>query len=447
MKMIAIILAAASLNIYAMSPSDIIRDTSENAEFMMVAHRADWRSAPENSLPAIYSSIEKGATVIELDLRKTLDGHIVIMHDSTITRTTNGSGSVSSMTLEEIKQYNLLEKQGGETPVTQYKVPTLQEVIEAIDGRALINLDKAWEIREDIYQILQENEAVDIGLFKSSDDPETIQKFLDQDERILYMHILKESNVGDIEAFDRHTPVAYEIMFTHRSQPHIQPELLKNLSNDSRIWVNSLWYGLAANYTDETSHLTPESGWGILMNDMYVSMIQTDNIDELSSYINNEPKKDNTRDILVIADEFDTKGPGISYYDSTNDNVGGASRVYDSVDVCDTNGSIHLCWVSQGEWINYTIEVPKNGYYDVSARVSARQQSAGAFFLEFENQNHLHHEVNNTSNHSLFFLQEIGEIYLRKGIQTMTFRVDDSSSNINFNLNYFLLEKSSSVSK
>ncbi|MGF1720682.1 carbohydrate-binding protein [Vibrio kyushuensis] len=443
MKKLALLIAATSLSAQAMSPEEILKDTSANAEVMVVAHRADWRSAPENSIPAIHSAIEQGVLVVELDFKKTLDGHIVVAHDQTIDRTTNGSGRIDQMTLAQVQQYYLRGKQGGEMPITEYKIPTLEEVIDAADGRALINLDHAWGLRDDIYRILEENNAINIGLFKSNDDPRVVQEFLDQDNNVLYMHIVRESNADHIEQFDRHTPAAYEMVFSHHSEAHVQPDLLESLSKDSRIWVNSLWYGLGAGYTDEASHLNPDQGWGVLLNDMYTSMIQTDNIEEITHYIEhgsaNSKKKDET--VVVMADAFGTKGPGVSYYDTTPDNKGSVSRAYDSVDICDTNGAVHLCWIRNGEWINYTVDVPKTGSYTVSARVSARQQEAGAFFLEFEGQETLRHEVKNTSSHSLFFIQEVGEIFLKKGEHSMTFRVDDSSNNTNFNVNYFKLER------
>ena len=72
----------------------------DNKEITVVAHRADWRYAPENSLAAIESSIRLGADVVELDVQKTKDGQLILMHDKTLDRTTTGKGKVAEWTLD-----------------------------------------------------------------------------------------------------------------------------------------------------------------------------------------------------------------------------------------------------------------------------------------------------------------------------------------------------------
>ena len=70
---------------------------------LIVSHRADWRNAPENSLQAIQNCIDMGADMVEIDLKKTKDGHLVLMHDKTINRTMTGTGSRVVMVLSCIK--------------------------------------------------------------------------------------------------------------------------------------------------------------------------------------------------------------------------------------------------------------------------------------------------------------------------------------------------------
>ena len=68
----------------------------------VVAHRGDWRHAPENSIAAIKSAISIGADMVEIDIQKTKDGDFVLMHDNSIDRTTNGKGYVSNYTIKEL---------------------------------------------------------------------------------------------------------------------------------------------------------------------------------------------------------------------------------------------------------------------------------------------------------------------------------------------------------
>ena len=96
---------------------------------VMIGHRGNPSQAPENSLSGFIKAYENGADVFEVDVEITKDGEIVIMHDNTINRTTNytGTATVNQMTLEEIKKYNLKALNGS---ISDEKVPTLREVFE-----------------------------------------------------------------------------------------------------------------------------------------------------------------------------------------------------------------------------------------------------------------------------------------------------------------------------
>ena len=99
---------------------------------MVIAHRADWRSFPENSIEAIRSAIKLGVDMVEIDVRRTKDGSLVLMHDETIDRTTNGSGKVSELTFDEIR---LLRLMSGVGVPTDFKVPTLKEALLECKGK------------------------------------------------------------------------------------------------------------------------------------------------------------------------------------------------------------------------------------------------------------------------------------------------------------------------
>ncbi len=109
---------------------------SSSTNVLVVAHRGDWRHAPENSIKGIENSIEMGVDIVEIDVRKTKDNQLVLMHDGTIDRTTNGKGKVSDFTLDELHQFYLKNNQGGkDAELTDQKIPTLEEVMMAFDGQ------------------------------------------------------------------------------------------------------------------------------------------------------------------------------------------------------------------------------------------------------------------------------------------------------------------------
>src|SRR5690606_30901641 len=117
-------------------------ETPQANDVMVVAHRACWRDAPENSLPAINACIQMGVDMIEIGVHFTADGQLIIMHDDTVDRTTNGSGQISDLTLAQIKELFLKEELGGpDAALTEHKAPTLAEAMAAVRGNILVNLD------------------------------------------------------------------------------------------------------------------------------------------------------------------------------------------------------------------------------------------------------------------------------------------------------------------
>jgi len=93
---------------------------------IVTGHRGAMGSEPENTLRSFRRAVREGCDEIELDLRVTADGHLVVLHDATVDRTTNGSGAVAEMTLDEVRS---LDAGLGE------QVPTWAEAVAAVDVR------------------------------------------------------------------------------------------------------------------------------------------------------------------------------------------------------------------------------------------------------------------------------------------------------------------------
>ena len=101
-----------------------------------VAHRGVSNLRPENSLSGVEMAIEKGATHIELDAYISTDNHIIMMHDASIDRMTNGSGEIEKMTLEELRQYKLGYLDGFK--VVEEDIPTIDDVMLAMKDTDVI---------------------------------------------------------------------------------------------------------------------------------------------------------------------------------------------------------------------------------------------------------------------------------------------------------------------
>ena len=102
------------------------------------AHRGFSLQYPENTMTAFRKALEVGADGIEMDARLTLDGQIVIMHDSTIDRTTNGKGKVRDLPLKEILGLDAGIKKG--VVFENERVPTLEQVFAELGGKLLLNI-------------------------------------------------------------------------------------------------------------------------------------------------------------------------------------------------------------------------------------------------------------------------------------------------------------------
>lgn len=100
------------------------------------AHRGFCSKYPENTLLAFEKAIEEGVDGLENDVQLTKDGHIVIMHDESVDRTTNGSGWVKDYTLEQLKELDASEKFAGQFGVQ--RVPTLREYLELVKDQPVI---------------------------------------------------------------------------------------------------------------------------------------------------------------------------------------------------------------------------------------------------------------------------------------------------------------------
>lgn len=121
--------------------------------FIKIAHRGASAYEPENTLRSFERAIELKADMIELDVRQSIDGHLVVMHDDTVDRTTDSTGLVSLKTLSELKELNAGK---GE------KIPTLDEVIELGRDRAKLVIELKENGCEDkVVDLIHKNNLTD----------------------------------------------------------------------------------------------------------------------------------------------------------------------------------------------------------------------------------------------------------------------------------------------
>jgi len=117
----------------------IVGGCSRAEHLVVTAHRGASYVAPENTLSAMSAAVESGAEFAELDVGLTRDGQVVLMHDRTVDRTTNGTGDLGAFSLEELEALEagswFSEEFGGEP------IPTLREVIQFARGKLKLNIE------------------------------------------------------------------------------------------------------------------------------------------------------------------------------------------------------------------------------------------------------------------------------------------------------------------
>ena len=134
-----LLIAAISITIFYISCSEINKtQTVKLPERGLCAHRGAMETHPENTIPAFLAAVEAGAQMIEFDVWLTKDNQMVVIHDETVDRTTNGKGKVSELTLAEIKKLDAGSwKSSDFAGVT---VPTLQEVFAKMPYNIWLNV-------------------------------------------------------------------------------------------------------------------------------------------------------------------------------------------------------------------------------------------------------------------------------------------------------------------
>jgi len=121
--------------------------------FFVVAHRGASGYEPENTLTSVRRAVEMGADAVEVDVRVSRDGALVVIHDETVDRTTNGSGRVDELTLKELRS---LDAGMGE------KIPLLEEVVEAVKGEVVLVVElKVPEAAEPSLKLVSEKGLLD----------------------------------------------------------------------------------------------------------------------------------------------------------------------------------------------------------------------------------------------------------------------------------------------
>src|SRR5215831_2061098 len=120
-------------------PALALMAAGETRHVVAIAHRGEHLHHPENTIPAFEEAIRLGADFIEVDVQTTADGKLVLSHDGTVDRCTNGTGKVSEMTFEQMEALDAGIKTSAEFAGT--RIPTFDQVLDLARGKIGVYVD------------------------------------------------------------------------------------------------------------------------------------------------------------------------------------------------------------------------------------------------------------------------------------------------------------------
>lgn len=261
----------------------------EDKSVLVAAHRGDWRNAPENSVQGLKNCIEMGVDIVEFDLKKTKDGHLIVMHDDLIDRTTTGTGKPENYDLATLRKFKLKDGIGH---ATEHTIPTLDEYLTEAKGKVVICIDKGFVYFEQAMASVNQHNMANQVIFNipniTLDSLQTLQLKGYSDK--LMLNVLRfPTQIEKAEQLaNSYSTRKYAIMHPVFASDTIafvnwMPAIKKK---GIHVWVNALWPEHSGGHNDDKAvdQNQPDETWGWLV-EHGATIIQTDRPFVLLQYL------------------------------------------------------------------------------------------------------------------------------------------------------------------
>lgn len=263
----------------------------ESQKVLIASHRGCFGgNIIENTLPAFEAALRCGADILETDIHKTKDNVMILYHDPSPMRLLGLPGEVGDYTLEALRRTTLLNVIGAPS---DSRVATLDELLAAMKGRCLINLDQCWHFIDEVYAAVCEYGMEEQALIKGRvpyDDvvawvrsrdfvPQFIPIITCDEELDCFRALPKALRIPQVEVF-----------LNEDTDRLISAGFVSEMNDRGiRLWVNALSLGrgtdMSAHHDDDISlTVSPDEGWGWLVRHG-VGVIQTDWTAQLRRYL------------------------------------------------------------------------------------------------------------------------------------------------------------------
>ena len=271
-----------------MNYTDYVR--APQRDCAVVAHRGIWRDAPENSLVAIEAAIQAGCDVVEIDVRRSADGGLFLLHDKTLQRMAGIDEVPEQLTSGHLASLTLKNRDGGEgNEMTGEKLPSLQELFDLTRNRIFLHLDvKDRAVIPEVIACARNmgvEAQVDFwGNLRTADDLVWVRETVIP-HGVLFM---AKSRIGathaaaELDLLFRLAPPVCEVCFDHIDD--ISALHARISETGMKLWANTLDSVAFAGFTDTAAIEDPDAIWGRLI-EAGISLIQTDEPVALKSYL------------------------------------------------------------------------------------------------------------------------------------------------------------------
>lgn len=263
---------------------DAIWEKRKNQDLLIGAHRGtSGGSIVQNTTPAFLNALRHGADVVEVDIIMSTDGDFFAFHNGEEEQVLHVKKDIRTMSTEEISSYPLYNSLAER--MNTLRLNRLDEVLEALKGKCLINIDRSWFYWKQTIECLNRHNMFDQLILKAHVDPELLGALEVFEKKLMYMPILKNQQdyLAELQIVEQYKipVIAAEVILSEDGCVETSRRLIDRLHEKKILaWVNALTLHdrvtLSYGYDDNKAVIEgPETAWGWLI-DHGFDIIQTD---------------------------------------------------------------------------------------------------------------------------------------------------------------------------
>ncbi len=296
---------------------------NETGRVVSISHRGDTVFYPANSIEAIMSAKDKGADAVSVAVSKTKDGEYVLAENISLGNICNSDyEAVGEITLEELQSCNLYDSYGI---LTEYKAVSLKEALTELEGSVYLILDIEWEDRDGVYAIIRDCGAFSFAAVRVKASASEIADWADENIAVIGIY------TGNIIW----NSISHINKLSEKGMPLVEYRTKNYFNVCYGSWVSDNFSSegkaraVAAAYDEDLcgKRNDSESGWDELIKSGF-TVIETNNIDALVSYIeNNEKQRESLAELLGKVKAMDTSEYSAVSRDNLADAVENAEAV------------------------------------------------------------------------------------------------------------------------